>query len=273
MTETDITNLALSYLGGRPLSNLDTDTTQQGISLRKWFDPARDEVLASHPWNFSMKRHRKAIVWTAFSGVVFSDNGGLIRATISSHGLSTGDRIHIKDVQGLPNANGSWYVTVISSSVFDLQDSTFSGAHTSDTGSWVQAPAFGWSYRFILPADFLRAHVVNGHEFNEQDSKPYSIESGYLLTESDVLEMRYIFKNEDTTTWDQSFINAFALLLASYCAQDITGPAGKAAELRQQYERMIAPMAKARDSRQGKGRASNPSFDSDVVRARRGWRY
>ena len=58
-TETEIANLAIAHLGGRALSSLASDTTQQGASLRKWYNPnptigtpiftALDEVLREHP--------------------------------------------------------------------------------------------------------------------------------------------------------------------------------------------------------------------------------
>lgn len=273
MTETEIASLAVSLIGGKSLTVLDTDNTPQAASCRKWFDPARDEALASHPWNFAAKRSRHTLTWTALSGVALADAGASdeIRVTHTSHGLSTGNRIHIQEAEGVTNANGTWYVTVIDANNFDLDDSVFSGTHTSGTGEWILAPLFGWDYRHLLPTDCLRVINVNGFEANENDSVPYAVEAGYLLTNEDEVTLRYVYKNETTTTWSQHFINSFALLLASYIAQDLTGPSGKAAELRQRFEQSIGPKAKTQDSRQGKGRVVNPDYDSAVVRARRGF--
>lgn len=273
MTETDIANLALSMIGGKNLTALDTDNTPQAIACRRWFDPARDEALASHPWNFAMQRWRNEITWTSIVGVALADSGtGEIRVTHTGHGFQTGYRVTIRNVEGVPNANGTWYITRINNNIFDLNDSVFSGTHVSGTGEFVRVPLFGWDYQHTLPDDCLRVHRVNGQEANEEDSVPYSVELGKLLTNQDIVTVRYVYKNETTTEWSQHFINAFALLLGSYIAQDLTGPAGKAAELRGRYEQVIAPLARAHDARQGKGRVVDPTYDSPAVRARLGYR-
>ena len=65
-----------------------------------------------------------------------ADNGsGLIRITDADHKLQTGDRITIVNVGGTTEANSTWVVTVISSSTFDLQGSTFANPYTSG-GTW-----------------------------------------------------------------------------------------------------------------------------------------
>ena len=274
MTETEIASLAISLIGGKSLTNIDTDTTPQAVSCRKWFDATRDEVLASHPWNFAIKRARLTLTWNALSGVALADNGsGEIRVTDTSHGLTTGQRIHMREVEGVPAANGTWYVTRIDADNFDLDDSVFTGTHSSGTGEWILAPLFGWDYQHTLPTNWKRIVAVNGYEANENDSIPYAIEENKLLCDADVVELRYVDQITTTTSWTQTFINAFAHLLASYIAQDLTGPAGKAAEMRQIYERLIAPQARTQDSRQGKGRVIDPDYNAPVVQARRGFRY
>jgi len=272
MTETEIANLSLSLIAGKEMTAMSTDATQQARVCRKWFAPARDEALASHPWNFATKRARLTLTWTDLSGVALADAGASdeIRVTATAHGLTTGNRIHFRDVEGCPAANGTWYVTVISSSVFDLDDSVFSGTHTSGTGEWILAPLFGWDYQHTKPTDCLRVNKVNSLEGNEEDSERYAVEGTKILCNADQILLSYVFQETTTTNWTQEFINAFALLLASYIAQELTGSAGKAAELRTQFERMIAPAAKQRDARQGKGRALQPVYDSELVRARRG---
>lgn len=61
-----------------------------------------------------------------------ANNGaGLIRLTVVAHGYSTGDRVVVEQVGGVPNATGSWVVTNIGANTLDLQGSTFAGAYTS----------------------------------------------------------------------------------------------------------------------------------------------
>jgi hypothetical protein len=62
-----------------------------------------------------------------------ANNGsGLIRITVASTAtLTTGDYKTLSAVGGVPNANGSWTITVINGTTFDLQGSTFGGSYTS----------------------------------------------------------------------------------------------------------------------------------------------
>lgn len=269
MTDVDIANLSLSYIAGKPIAAIDA-TTPQGKAIGKWFAPTRDEVLAAHSWNFASKRARLTTTWLAIAGV--ADNGsGLIRITYTSHGLTTGQRVTIKDVQGVGNANGTFYVTVIDSDNFDLQLSTFAGTWTSSTGSWVLVPLFDWDYQFALPSDLIRVNKINGLGGNEEDSTPHEIEGGVLMCDQDELDLTYVYQHTTYSTWPQYFINAFAFLLASNIAQELSGPAGKALELRKNYEAAISPQAKGRDSRQTKNRRLLPVWDSQLVKSRWGF--
>jgi len=69
--------------------------------------------------------------YTAISNAV--DNGsGLIRLTVgSTSGFTTGDSKTIAEVGGVPNANGTFTITVINGTTMDLQASTFAGTYTS----------------------------------------------------------------------------------------------------------------------------------------------
>lgn len=70
------------------------------------------------------KRIRRAV-----TGAV--TNGGLIRLTTAAHPFATNDWVQVVNVGGVPNATGTWRITVISTTVFDLVGSTFAGAYTS----------------------------------------------------------------------------------------------------------------------------------------------
>ncbi len=65
-----------------------------------------------------------------------ANNGsGLIRLTVNrSDYWTTGDRVKVKGVGGVPNANGEWTITVIDGTHVDLQGSTFAGTYTSGGG-------------------------------------------------------------------------------------------------------------------------------------------
>lgn len=61
-----------------------------------------------------------------------ANNGsGLVRITAPGHGYTTGAVVAVQSIGGTTEANGIWTVTVIDSSHFDLQSSTFTHAYTS----------------------------------------------------------------------------------------------------------------------------------------------
>jgi len=61
-----------------------------------------------------------------------TDNGGLIQITTSAaHGRTTGDFVFIDGVGGVPNSFGGRTITVIDSTNFTIDGSTFAGAYTS----------------------------------------------------------------------------------------------------------------------------------------------
>jgi len=67
-------------------------------------------------------------------------DGGLIKITsTANHNLLTGDSITITGVTGTTEANGTWTVTKIDATHFDLQTSVF-------TNAYVSGGAFTWDY-------------------------------------------------------------------------------------------------------------------------------
>lgn len=81
-----------------------------------------------------------------------SNGSGLIRVTYSgtaSPTLATGNIVSISAVGGTTEANSTWVITVIDSSNFDLQGSTFTNTYTS--GGLIQQDV-GFA---ALPTDYL----------------------------------------------------------------------------------------------------------------------
>ena len=61
-----------------------------------------------------------------------ANNGsGLIRLTVTAHGLSTGDSVGVYGVTGTTEANGQWIITNSGTNTIDLQGSTFTNAYVS----------------------------------------------------------------------------------------------------------------------------------------------
>lgn len=277
---TEIANLAIAHLGGRALTDLATDTTQQAASVRKWYNPtagtpvytALDEALRSHPWNFATQRKRQTITYTSLSGgSAVTISGALIKITSTSHGRTTGDRVYIKDVEGVTAANGQWYVTVIDANNFTLDDSVFAGTYTASTGEWVTIPQFDWDFQHTPPTDCLRVISLNaGGGQNEDAGADFQFEKGLILTDEETINLKYIQRITTVASYPADFVTAFSFLLASYIAQDTQGATGRANEMRQFFEKAVAPPVKARDANEGKARRIPPFNDSQVIAARMG---
>lgn len=265
MTKTDIFNIALGLIGGKSLSNADTDTTPQAVSGRKFWELALNEALSAQNWNFATKRARLKVTRTAITSV--ANNGGLVRITKNSHGLVTDDRVAIEDV---PCAVGSFFVTRIDDNVFDLQDSVYASGYSSG-GTFLKIPAFGWHYRHALPSDCVKVRRVlddPDRDMEENDTEPFRVESGFIFCDLETAFVSYTWRNETVSTYPHEFIAALSTLLASYLAQDLAGPAGRSAEIRQTYEKLMLPNARGRDAREGKGDTDVSTTQSELHNAR-----
>jgi hypothetical protein len=276
---TDIVNLAIAHLGGRSLTDFQNDTTQQGASLKKWFYPfgatpnytALDEILRQHPWNFATARKRQTITYQSLTGAAVTNQSGLVKITLTAHGYVTGDRIYVKDVEGVTVANGQWYITKIDNNNFTLNDSVFAGTYTNATGKVVLIPAFDWDFQHTLPSDCLRPISINAGGGQLEDAgAEFQFEKGLILTDEETINLKYIQRIIDPTQYPADFVTAFSYLLASYIAQDTQGATGRATDMRQFYEKAVAPPVKARDANEGKGRRIPPFNDSQVIAARMG---
>jgi hypothetical protein len=60
-----------------------------------------------------------------------NSGGAILITTSAAHGLTTGARVVIFSVGGVTAANGAWIVTVVNTTTFTLNGSTFAGSYTS----------------------------------------------------------------------------------------------------------------------------------------------
>lgn len=96
-----------------------------------------------------------------------------------------------------------------------------------------EAPVFGYPYAYQAPADCLRLISVNGENalidlspFNTEAYSRWQIEGRQILSffESP-LRVRYIWRVENTTLWDASFIELFACRIAAELTMKVNGSA------------------------------------------------
>lgn len=96
-------------------------------------DEAVDFIKAIQTQSLTLEQMDFALTSSTSKAVTgAADNGsGLIRITTATHGFATGDGVTIASVGGTTEANGTWFITVITATTFDLIGSTFANAYTS----------------------------------------------------------------------------------------------------------------------------------------------
>ncbi len=126
------------------------------------------------------------------------------------------------------------------------------------------APTFGWSAAFALPADFVRLIELGP----ERSRDAYQIEGRQILAAtSGPLELRYLRDVTEAGLWDDDFAEAFACRLAWKCGKRIAGSNYSEDAGWQEYQAAIAG-AKRVDA------LENPPIDqeeSSWILARGGW--
>lgn len=91
-------------------------------------------------------------------------------------------------------------------------------------------PAWGFSFAYQLPPDFLRIVQVNDYfvdpnllDYRNMDDSPYAIEGGNILTDFPApLKIRYVADVTNPGDFDPLFVEAFASKLAYEGCEDLT---------------------------------------------------
>lgn len=96
-----------------------------------------------------------------------------------------------------------------------------------------EKPAFGYSNQFALPSDWVRTLSIGEPHLD------YAIEGNRILANVKVINLLYIFKNEDINTWDDLLIEAVSLALAAKIAYPITKSVSKEESLKNDLELLL----------------------------------
>jgi len=108
----------------------------------------------------------------------------------------------------------------------------------------VDAPNWGYNLQYQLPSDFLRMVQVDEYLTNvnsgwyiSNDTSPFSIESGKILTDiAAPLKIRYVRTIKDTTEFDSTFAELLAIKLAIRICEDITNSSTQRQMLWDEYK-------------------------------------
>lgn len=131
------------------------------------------------------------------------------------------------------------------------------------------APAFGFTYRYILPSDWLRNVEINGVIAEEVDYRTETVGNGNgskrMLINESALKIVYIWKNTDTESWDSMLTYAATLAMAESMAYAITQSTSLRAQFTADLRRHMA-QAKAID---GQDESPSQLGSFEILGARR----
>lgn len=96
------------------------------------------------------------------------------------------------------------------------------------------APAFGWSYAYQLPADFIR--FVKMLHLDRQ----FKIEGGQILSNDGTLDIEYVYRVTQDGLFDAMFVEAFAARLAFELVMPMTGDSSRKEQAWKEYATKIA---------------------------------
>lgn len=108
------------------------------------------------------------------------------------------------------------------------------------------APAFGFAYRFLRPADWLRTVAV-GRETYDEGSFIYRTEGGYFVTDEAEFPLVYIFDNKNAATYDSALVAALELGMCAVLAYPVTKSTSLADALANELKNTLA-LGRAIDS-------------------------
>lgn len=121
------------------------------------------------------------------------------------------------------------------------------------------APAFEFSYRYLLPSDFLRLHEYNGANIDVSALDPiyrvwllsrFKIEGSYVFTNDGEVKIVYTYDNNNPSTWSPQFLKLVATMLASELAAAINKNDKQRGSLESEALMTFLPLAAAIDSQQ-----------------------
>lgn len=125
----------------------------------------------------------------------------------------------------------------------------------------VSAPVYEFGYAFQLPSDCLRVLSVGDRNFTN-----YRLEGRTILMGESSCYLRYVFRNEDATTYDASLTMALQYAMASRMAYAVTKSSGTQQTMEAQY-RDYAKSARAVD---GLEDVPDSSYDTALIGVRLG---
>ena len=231
-SDVNVSNLALRLMGSRVVLTAMADTTVEGVACNANLEDCRKSLLRMHPWNFATRRKvLQAYANIAVSNVTFVSSE-LIEVTHASTTYVAGNYVTLTGIQGATAANGTWEVASVPNgtttrlTAIGITTSDLLGTYVASDADYIRrSPAFGFTYLFALPSDYIRILDV------DPSSEEWKVEDGFILSNTDVLQIRYVWNVTDFTLMDTLFYQTLGHWFAYNLCDHITASDGKKNEL------------------------------------------
>lgn len=101
----------------------------------------------------------------------------------------------------------------------------------------ITPPPFGFANAFQLPSDFIRLLEINNCYPADGRYWPpgYSVEQGKILANTDAINLRYVFRNDQPNEWDSGFVRVMVTAMKKSLAYAITRDAAAVANANQEW--------------------------------------
>lgn len=130
-------------------------------------------------------------------------------------------------------------------------------------------PAFGYSQRYVLPANWLRNVEINGVNASHVDYDVETADSSNsgkrLLIDQSALKLVYIWRNTDVSSWDSLLVEAAELMMAMKMAYAVT----QSANQQQIYASLLQQKIKEARAVDGQDQSPRQLGSFEVLGARR----
>lgn len=129
--------------------------------------------------------------------------------------------------------------------IHDWSFATFRQKLNKDTSAFA-TPAYGYSYRYILPTvpKFIKLVEIE----NEPD---FRLENNFIITNESNVNIKFVGKEIDPNKYDPLFIHVLATRIALEICTPLTKDDAKQTKLKQELEYSIS-LAKDKDIQEGK---------------------
>lgn len=110
-------------------------------------------------------------------------------------------------------------------------------------------PVFGFAHQYALPSDFIRlleTDIPSRSVFRFESSPTYKIEGTSLLTDASAVNIRYVFREANTSKFDDLFTDCLTTRMTYELAQAITSKQSLSQQYWLEYQAKLAS-AKAVD--------------------------